>query len=55
MARPLDVLSAISRPALALPGASTDAVVLLFGGKPQSEAAEICAEELRDLVTTTGA
>ncbi len=52
VARPLDVLSTISRPAVALLGTSTDAVVRLLGGKPESEAEAISPEELRDLVTS---
>jgi putative hemolysin len=52
VARPLDVLSKISRPAVALLGSSTNAVVRLFGGKPESEAEDISPEELRDLVTS---
>jgi putative hemolysin len=52
VARPLDVLSTISRPAVALLGTSTDAVVRLLGGKPGSEAEAISPEELRDLVTS---
>ena len=52
VARPLHILSKISRPVVALLGASTDAVVRLVGGKPEAEAEEISPEELRDLVTS---
>ncbi len=52
VARPLDVLSAVSRPAVALLGASTNAVVRLLGGRSESEVEEISPEELRDLVTS---
>jgi putative hemolysin len=48
--RPLDVVSRISRPAVALLGASTDAVVRLFGARPDATADELSPEELRDLV-----
>ena len=52
VARPLDLLSTVSRPAVALLGASTDAVVRLLGGRVESETEEISSEELRDLVTS---
>ena len=52
VARPLDVLSTVSRPAVALLSASTNAVVRLLGGRAESEAEEISPEELRDLVTS---
>ena len=52
VARPLDVLSTLSRPAVAVLGASTDAVVRLLGGRPESEGDEISPDELRDLVTS---
>jgi putative hemolysin len=52
VARPLDVLSTISRPAVALLGSSTNAVVRLFGGRLESETEDISPEELRDLVTS---
>lgn len=52
VARPLDVLSAIARPVVALLGVSTNAVVGLFGGRPETETEDISPEELRDLVTS---
>jgi putative hemolysin len=52
VARPLDVLSTIARPAVAVLGGATNAVVRLFGGRMESEADEISPEELRDLVTS---
>lgn len=52
VARPLDLLSTVSRPVVALLGASTDAVVRLLGGRVESETEEISSEELRDLVTS---
>jgi putative hemolysin len=52
VARPLDLLSTLSRPAVALLGASTDAVVRLFGGRAEPTSDEISADELRDLVTS---
>jgi len=52
VARPLDLLSTVSRPAVALLGASTNAVVRLLGGRVESETEAISSEELRDLVTS---
>ena len=52
VAKPLDILSAFSRPAVALLGASTNLVVRLFGGHPHVSAEELSPEELRDLVTS---
>ena len=52
VARPLDALATVSRPAVAVLGASTDLVVRLLGGRPQAEAEDISPEELRDLVTS---
>jgi putative hemolysin len=52
VARPLDVLSTLSRPAVAVLGASTDVVVRLFGGRAEAASDEISADELRDLVTS---
>ncbi len=51
VARPLDLVSRISRPAVALLGASTDLVVRGFGGGPGVVPDEVSPEELRDLVT----
>ena len=52
VARPLDILSTLSRPVVAVLGASTDLVVRLLGGRSETTAADISAEELRDLVTS---
>jgi putative hemolysin len=52
VAGPLGALATISRPAVALLGASTDVVVRLLGGRTQSETEDISPEELRDLVTS---
>lgn len=52
VAGPLNALATISRPAVALLGASTNVVVKLLGGRAQTEAEEISPEELRDLVTS---
>ena len=52
VARPLDMVSAFSRPAVAVLGASTNLVVRLFGGRPNAAAEELSPEELRDLVTS---
>ncbi|MFC6089903.1 hemolysin family protein [Saccharothrix lopnurensis] len=50
VARPLHVLSTISRPAVWLLSSSTNLVVRVFGGKPDAESEEMSAEELRELV-----
>ncbi|WP_198680924.1 hemolysin family protein [Lentzea terrae] len=50
VARPLDVLSTISRPAVWALSASTNLVVRIFGGNPDAEAEQLTAEELRELV-----
>ncbi len=52
VARPLDVLSSLSRPAVAVLSASTNAVVRLLGGREHTGTEDISAEELRDLVTS---
>lgn len=52
VAPPLDVLSTLSRPVVALLGSATNAVVRLLGGRSESEVEEISPEELRDLVTS---
>jgi putative hemolysin len=49
-ARPLNVLSTISRPAVWALGASTNLVVRLFGGNPEAAAEQLSPEELRELV-----
>jgi len=50
VARPLDVLSMISRPAVWLLGASTNVVVRLAGGDPNAQREEVTTEEIRDMV-----
>jgi putative hemolysin len=50
VARPLDVLSMISRPAVWLLGASTNVVVRLAGGDPHAQREEVTTEEIRDMV-----
>ncbi|MEU4621399.1 hemolysin family protein [Actinoplanes sp. NPDC023801] len=50
MARPLDLLSQISRPAVWLLGRATDGVVRLAGVDPHAQRDEVTAEEIRDLV-----
>jgi putative hemolysin len=50
VARPLDVLSMISRPAVWLLGVSTNVVVRLAGGDPSAQREEVTTEEIRDMV-----
>ncbi|GAA3998004.1 hemolysin family protein [Allokutzneria multivorans] len=50
VARPLDALSKISRPAVWLLSRSTDVVVRLFGGNPKADQEQLSPEELRELV-----
>ena len=50
VARPLDVLSMISRPAVWLLGAATDLLVRLSGGDPKAQREEVTPEEIRDMV-----
>jgi putative hemolysin len=50
VARPLDILSMISRPAVWLLGVSTDLVVRLAGGDPKAQREEVSTEEIRDMV-----
>jgi len=52
VAKPLDVLSTLSRPAVALLGNSTNLVVRMFGGQPEAAPEELSQDELRDLVTS---
>jgi len=52
VAKPLDLASALSRPAVALLGASTNLVVRLLGGRPEAVAEELSPGELRDLVAS---
>ncbi|WP_431935582.1 hemolysin family protein [Micromonospora sp. RP3T] len=50
VARPLDALSAFSRPAVWLLSKASDAVVRLTGGDPRARREEVTTEELRDMV-----
>ncbi|SDN23826.1 hemolysin family protein [Allokutzneria albata] len=50
VARPLDLLSQISRPAVWLLSKSTNVVVRLFGGDPKADQEQLSPEELRELV-----
>jgi putative hemolysin len=50
VARPLDVLSMISRPVVWLLGVSTNLVVRLAGGDPTAQREEVTTEEIRDMV-----
>ncbi|WP_309112540.1 hemolysin family protein [Saccharothrix sp.] len=50
VARPLDLLSTVSRPAVWALSASTNLVVRLFGGRPEAESEQMSPEELRELV-----
>lgn len=51
-ARPLAVLSALTRPAVWMLSHSTDLAVRLMGGDPERQREEVSQEELRDLVGT---
>ena len=50
VARPLDLLSNLSRPAVWLLGRATDGVVRLTGGDPHARRDEVTREEIRDMV-----
>ncbi|MGC5032777.1 hemolysin family protein [Micromonospora sp. DT229] len=50
VARPLDALSAFSRPAVWLLSKASDAVVRLTGGDPRARRQEVTTEELQDIV-----
>jgi len=50
VARPLDLISTFSRPAVAVLGTSTNLVVRLLGGQADAAAEQLSQEELRDLV-----
>jgi putative hemolysin len=50
VARPIDVLAALSRPVVWLLGAATNGVVRLAGGDPAAQREEVTAEEIRDMV-----
>lgn len=50
MARPLDVLSTLTKPVVWLLSVSTDVAVRLLGGDPTQQREEVSGEELRDMV-----
>jgi putative hemolysin len=50
MARPLDLLSTLTKPVVWLLSASTDIAVKLLGGDPKLQREEVTGEELRDMV-----
>ena len=50
VARPLDLLAKVSRPAVWLLGAATNLVVRLAGGDPSAQREEVTTEEIRDMV-----
>ena len=52
VAGPLDRLSSVARPLVAVLSMSTNFVVRLLGGRPGAESEELSAQELRDLVTS---
>nr|WP_211207267.1 hemolysin family protein [Stackebrandtia nassauensis] len=52
VARPLDIVAVLARPAVWLLGVSTDAVVRLFGVDPREQSEDVSPEEIRDLVAT---
>jgi len=52
VAKPLDLLSTVSRPAVAFLGVSTNLVVRALGGRTDAAAEKLSQEELRDLVTS---
>ena len=54
VARPLDLLSAASRPVVWLLGRSTNTVVRLAGADPHAARQEVTTEELRDMVAAQG-
>jgi putative hemolysin len=50
MARPLDVLSTLTKPVVWLLSKSTDIAVRLLGGDPELQREEVTGDELRDMV-----
>jgi putative hemolysin len=50
MARPLDVLSTLTKPVVWLLSVSTDIAVRLLGGDPDRQREEVTGDELRDMV-----
>ncbi|BCJ52616.1 membrane protein [Actinoplanes sp. NBRC 14428] len=51
VARPLDVLATLTRPAVWLLGKASDAVVRITGGDPSAAREEVTSEEIRDMVS----
>ncbi|GIJ79365.1 putative hemolysin [Micromonospora phaseoli] len=51
VARPLDLIATLTRPAVWVLGATSDLVVRLFGLDPKPERDEISPDELRDIVS----
>ncbi|MEU6859330.1 hemolysin family protein [Glycomyces sp. NPDC046736] len=54
VARPLDLLASLARPAVWLLGRSTDLVVRITGNDPAAARDEVTTEEIRDLIATQG-
>lgn len=52
VARPLDLLSTLSRPAVWTLGIATNAVVRLLGGRAEAASEELTPDELREIVST---
>lgn len=52
VARPIDLLSSASRPAVWALGLTSDLVVRMFGGNPQATSEQLSQDELRELVVT---
>lgn len=52
IARPLDLLSTLSRPVVWMLGVATNAVVRLLGGRAEAANQELTPDELREIVTT---
>ena len=50
VARPLDMLASVTRPAVWLLGKASDLVVRLAGGDPDAGREEVSSEEIRDMV-----
>jgi putative hemolysin len=52
VARPLDLLSTLSRPVVWMLGVATNTVVRLLGGRAEAASEELTPDELREIVTT---
>jgi putative hemolysin len=50
VARPLNALAVLTRPAVWVLGKATDLTVRVFGGNPDADREQVSSEELRDLV-----